>query len=218
MKILLISSSPHKEKSSTYSLAKEALRGLEEEKISHETLHLASLKVSFCKHCEDCHTNILHCSIEDDTRVILHKMLEADGIIFASPNYINQVTGSMKTLFDRSTHFIHCKRLLGKYVIGIATAGSGYGETVLDYINYYANVCGAQYSGGVSAKTDFDKDKIHASYILAKKLAADIREKKPYPGQMKFINDNKDHFALLMKRRKDDYKGEYGYWVEKGWL
>ncbi|RJO63751.1 MAG: flavodoxin family protein, partial [Candidatus Omnitrophota bacterium] len=110
MNVLLLSASPHKEKSSTFLLAKEALRGLKEEGATSETLHLDDFEVFFCKHCEACHKRILRCSIKDGVQTLLEKMLNADGILFASPNYINQVTGSMKTLFDRSAHFIHCKR------------------------------------------------------------------------------------------------------------
>jgi len=125
MKILLLSSSPHKEKSQTYLLAKEVLRGCGKTGIESEIIHLCDLKIEFCHHCEACHKKILSCPIRDDVRSILKKMLEAEGIILATPNYINQVTASMKAFFDRSSHFIHCKRLLGKYIAGVVSSGSG---------------------------------------------------------------------------------------------
>ena len=81
MKVLLISSSPHKEKSSTFLLANEVLRGLKEEGIVCEALHLDDFRVFFCKHCEDCHKKILYCSLKDDVNMILQKMLSADGIV-----------------------------------------------------------------------------------------------------------------------------------------
>jgi len=218
MKVLLISASPHKEKSSTYLLAKEASRGLEEEGITCEVLHLDDFEIFFCKHCEACHKRVLRCSIKDGVQLLLEKMLSADGILFASPNYINQVTGSMKTLFDRSAHFIHCKRLLGKYVAGVVTSGSGQNKEVLDYIKFYAHTCGAQYSGGISAFQQFGQDKIEEAYALGKKFAADIKEKKAYPQQMEIIEQGKLHFARIIRLRKDDWQEEYNYWLEKGWL
>ncbi len=218
MKVLLISSSPHKEKSSTFLLAREVLRGLEEEGISCETLHLDDLKVFFCKHCEACHKNILHCSLSDDVHAILQKMLDADGIILASPNYINQVTASMKALFDRSAHFIHCKRLLGKYVAGVVSSGSGQNNEVLDYIRFYGHTCGAQYSGGVSSLQQFGQDKKKEAFRLGKKLASDIKEKKLYPEQVKIIEQGKQRFAQIIKLRKDEWQEEYKYWAERGWL
>ncbi|MBM3254360.1 MAG: flavodoxin family protein [Candidatus Omnitrophica bacterium] len=158
MRILLISSSPRKEKSQTFLLANQVIKacnGL----VDFEVIHLADFNIEFCRHCEKCHRNILLCPIKDDVNDILRNMLEADGIILASPNYINQVTGSMKTLFDRSTHFIHCKRLLGKYIAGVVSSGSGNDKDVLDYIKYYGNTCGAQYSGGVSTRAPINEEK-----------------------------------------------------------
>ena len=218
MKALLISSSPHREESSTFLLAKEVLRGLEEEGVSYEEIHLHDRKVLFCESCEACHKKILQCPLKDDVTTILRKMLDADGIILASPNYINHVTGSMKVLLDRSAHFIHCKRLLGKYVAGVVTSGSGFAEMVLEYIGYYGHICGGQYSGGVSAMRAFGQDKKEEAFRLGKRMAADMRVKKLYPEQMKLIEENKEHFARIIELRKNDWLGEYQYWVEKGWL
>ncbi len=218
MKILLISSSPHKEKSKSFSLAKDVLIGLSLEAADIEIIHLCDYKILFCKHCERCHKNILRCPLPDDVHVILKKMLEADGIILASPNYINQVTASMKALFDRSTHFIHCKRLLGKYVAGVVSSGSGQVKEVLDYIGYYGHTCGAQYSGGVSSAAQSVEEKKEDAIKLGSKLAMDIREKKSYPEQLEFIEKGKQHFRLIIEARKKEWTGEYNYWKDKGWL
>jgi len=218
MKVLLISSSPHKEKSNTFLLAKEVLRGVEDSGFESEVIHLADCHICFCLHCEACHKNILRCSVVDSVQAILEKMLEADGIILATPNYINQVTGSMKTLFDRSAHFIHCKRLLEKYVLAVVSSGSGHDEPVLDYINFYAHTCGAQYSGGVSCCAYAIKDKFHEAYQLGKKLARDINDKKAYPEQLEIIEKGKRHFREVVKARKSDWQQEYQYWQDKGWL
>ena len=218
MQVLLISSSPHQEKSSTFLLAKEVLRSLSEEGISGETLHLDNFRVFFCKHCEACHKKILKCSLKDDVSMILQKMLEADAILLASPNYINQVTASMKALFDRSAHFIHCKRLAGKYVAGVVSSGSGQNQEVLDYLKYYAATCGAQYSGGVSAQQQFGQDKKDEAFGLGKKIASDLREKRQYADQLQNIQKGKQYFARVIQARKDDWQEEYAYWLEKGWL
>ena len=218
MRVLVISSSPHKEKSKTFLLAKEVLQGLSEQGISLEVIHLLDCNINFCRHCEECHKKILYCSIKDNTSIILKKMLEAEGIILATPNYINQVTASMKALFDRSAHFIHCKRLLGKYVAGVVSSGSGQNQEVLDYIQYYAHTCGGQYSGGVSAAAHALKDKLEEAYRLGEKLAGDIKEKKVFPEQMEIIQAGKEHFKRIIQLRKDEWQEEYQYWANKGWL
>ena len=217
MRILLISSSPRKEKSQTFLLAKEVLKGCggnSDDKI----VHLCDLKINFCRHCESCHRKILHCPIKDDAHAVIQKMLEADGIILASPNYISQVTGSMKTLFDRTGHFIHCKRLMDKYIAAVVTSGSGQDLEVLDYIKYYAHSCGAQYSGGVSSSAYEARGKIEEAHRLGERIAADIKEKKVFSEQMSIIKTGMGHFKKIMQLRKDDWKEEYRYWQQKGWL
>jgi len=217
MKLLIISSSPHREKSNTFILAEEVLKCCNAPKIL-EVIHLCDLSICFCRHCEGCHKKILHCSIADSVPGIINKMLEADGIILASPNYINQVTASMKTLFDRASHLIHCKRLLGKYIIAVISSGSGQDEDVLGYIKYYAHTCGAQYSGGVSSRVPVSKEKMEEACRLGLRLAIDIKEKKAYPEQIVLIEESKQHFKELIKKRKNEWTEEYQYWQDKGWL
>lgn len=217
MKILLISSSPHKEKSRTYLLAQEVLKGCPDS-VNLKIIHLCDYKIEFCRHCEECHKKIMHCLIKDDVHMILKKMLESDGIILASPNYINQVTASMKALFDRASHFIHCKRLLGKYVTGVVSSGGGEDKDVLDYIKYYAHTCAAQYSGGVSSRVPISDEKKKEALELGKSLSKNIEDKKLFPEQIKIIEAGKEHFKRIMEMRKNVWIGEYQYWKDKGWL
>jgi len=218
VQVLLISSSPHQEKSSTFLLAKEVLAGLNEAGVSSEILHLDNYSVLFCKHCEACHKKILKCSLKDDVNMILQKMLKADAIILATPNYINQVTASMKALFDRSANFIHCKRLDGKYIAAVVSSGSGHDQDVLNYLKFYALTCGAQYSGGVSAQQQFGQDKKTEAFELGKKILSDLKERKLYPDQLRDIQNGRQYFARIIQARKDDWHDEYEYWLQKGWL
>jgi multimeric flavodoxin WrbA len=218
MKTLVISSSPHKEKSMTFMLAKEVMRGLAQAGVQTEVIHLADQHIGFCRHCEECHKKILSCSIKDSVEGILKKMLESDGIILASPNYINQVTASMKALFDRSVHFIHCKRLLGKYIVGVVSSGSGQDQAVLDYLKYYGHTCGAQYSGGISCPAYSVKEKLPQAFALGKKMYRDMQEKTAFADQLKSIEEGRKHFQRVMEIRKEEWREEYAYWQREGWL
>jgi multimeric flavodoxin WrbA len=218
MKILLISASPRKARSRTLALARQVAAGLGAA-ATVETVHLRDLKIGFCNHCEACHAACLRCPIKDDVRALLDKMLAADGIILATPNYINQVTAALKAVLDRSSHFIHCKRLLGKHLCGVVTSGSGaQDKIVLDYLQHYAHVCGAQFSGGVSACAYAVEKSAAAAVRLGRTLARDIRERKDYPAQSRIIKKGFAHFGRIIAMRKDHWRGEYAYWREKGWL
>ena len=217
MKILLISSSPRKKRSQTFSLAKEVVKGFGSS-AKTEVIHLCDNKIEFCRHCETCHKKIMACPIKDDVHSILKKMLSADGIILATPNYINQITASMKALLERASHFIHCKRLLGKYIVGVVSSGSGYDQEVLNYIRYYAHTCGAQYSGGISSRASDLNEKIGKARTVGKKFFQDIKDKKEYPDQIKIIEEGKTHFKKIIQLRKAEWREEYKYWQEKNWL
>ncbi|MDP3804197.1 MAG: flavodoxin family protein, partial [Candidatus Omnitrophota bacterium] len=132
--------------------------------------------------------------------------------------YINQVTASMKALFDRSSHFIHCKRLLGKYIAGAVSSGSGQDKDVLGYIKYYAHICGAQYSGGISSHAPVSDERLREAHRLGERLASDIKEKRRFPGQIKVIEKGKETFRKIMEMRKGEWTEEYRYWQRKGWL
>lgn len=218
MKITLISSSPRKEKSNTFILAKEVLQGAVDSGAKAQIIHLFDHRIDFCRHCELCHKKIMKCPLKDDCFSILKKMLEADALVLASPNYINQVNACMKALLDRSSHFIHCKRLLGKYIAGVSTSGSGYDKPVVDYIEYYGHTCAGQYSGGVTSSAYTVSDKLQEAYRLGEKLYRDVLSKKNYPEQAKILAQGKEHFKKIILLRKDDWKQEYAYWRKKGWL
>jgi multimeric flavodoxin WrbA len=218
MKIVLISASPRGENSQTLLLAREVLEGCSAASPETEIIDLGQCDLEFCLHREECHRQLMACPANDDGGMILQKMLDADGIVMASPNYINHVTGAMKTLMDRSNHFIHCKRLLGKYVTGVVSSGSGNDRNVLDYIRYYAHTCGAQYSGGVSSAVPIREGKKEEARNLGRKFVADIEDKKQYGDQLEIIEEGRRHFAKVIERRRDEWQAEYDYWREKGWL
>ncbi|MDD5254518.1 MAG: NAD(P)H-dependent oxidoreductase [Candidatus Omnitrophica bacterium] len=218
MNILLISASPHKTKSRTFLLAKEVLKGLPKS-ARVRTLHLSDTKIGFCRHCEACHRKIMNCPVKDDVRAVMEAMLTAGGIIFATPNYINQVTAQLKALWDRTAHFIHCRRLEGKYIAGVVTSGSGRNASVLEYIRHYARACGAQYMGGISSQRQAPApEKKKEAKLLGKKLAQDIAERMTYPEEARFLEEFKQHFRRIMQLRKNEWTEEYRFWQEKGWL
>ena len=217
MYILLISSSPNKEKSTSLLLAKEVLKKLPCS-VDTDIIHLKDLKIGFCEQKDVCHKKPMDCPIKDDAQMVMEKMLKADGIVFATPSYMNHVTASMKALFDRTSHFTHCKRLLGKYVAGVVTSGGGQNQSILDYIKYYANTCGAQYVGGVSSQTMAIKERFEEAAKLGNTLVMAIEKKKTFPDQIAFIEEAKKRFGGLIKMRKDDWSGEYKYYQDMGWM
>lgn len=218
MKILLISASPRAEKSATYTLAAEVLKGAQAAGAETETVQLAGKKIGFCHACEACHRGNMTCPLKDDAHHIILKMLNADGIVFATPNYINQVTAPLKALMDRTSNHIHCQRFLGKYTAAVVTSGSGHNDPVCEYLAAYGRLCGAQNTGAVSCGPVPAAEELKEARELGAKLAEDIKNKAAYADQLEEIKTRRRYFAEIVARRKEDWDGEYHYYREKGWL
>ena len=59
--------------------------------------------------------------MKDDLNEVREKMIESDGLVVGSPTYNREITGQLKTFYDRLWHDIHKQTSLGKYAICINT-------------------------------------------------------------------------------------------------
>lgn len=100
-KNVLVISSSLRNGSNSEALADEFLKGAGEAGHNTEKVSLAGKTINFCKGCLACNTT-LKCVIDDDSRKITEKMLNADVIAFATPVYYYSVCGQLKTLLDRA--------------------------------------------------------------------------------------------------------------------
>jgi multimeric flavodoxin WrbA len=80
--------------------------------VSSEVIHLAEKKIGPCLHCNWCITKQAPdrpCVQEDDMSPIYPKLLEADGILIASPAHFGRLSGLTADWMDRTRAFIHGK-------------------------------------------------------------------------------------------------------------
>ena len=142
MKIVGIQSSPRGKNSNTLKLLNAALDGAAEDGAEVEIIDIAKSKIQYCNACNSCQETGV-CTIQkDDFNAVLEKLLAADGIIWSSPNYINNITAQLKTLFDRSPLIIHEQLFEGKYSLSLTTAGSGKVDFVLGIMDDFMVHCG----------------------------------------------------------------------------
>ncbi|NLV25803.1 MAG: flavodoxin family protein [Methanomicrobiales archaeon] len=220
MQVVGINSSPRK-KSNTGLLLAAVLKGASEAGCETQLLNLYDFEIEYCTACDTCYKTG-KCVHMDEFTDIYDIMLEADGIVLASPNYINNVTAKMKALFDRMADTVHCQRFLGKYCASVSTAGGSGAVEVADYLNRSLFIMGASVVGTVGINLSdgdemFEKA-LKSSRDLGLNLADAILKKKVFPDQQK------DHAAMLerMKQlisfRKDEWTNEYQYFIQKKWL
>lgn len=85
----------------TELLVKEALKAAEEKGCVTELIRLADREIKPCDACLSCFKQG-ECRIDDDFREIFNKMVEADGIILASPVYFGSATPKIMALVQRA--------------------------------------------------------------------------------------------------------------------
>ncbi|MFX1318144.1 MAG: flavodoxin family protein [Promethearchaeota archaeon] len=111
IKIVGVNGSP-RPKHSTEILLDEALEAAKNTGgVNIEKINLYQYKLKSCRGCFKCFDpiellkhpeNLCQVNIRDDGDTLLKKLYEADGLIIGSPVYFGNVSGHMKTFFDRT--------------------------------------------------------------------------------------------------------------------
>jgi multimeric flavodoxin WrbA len=221
MKILAVNGSPRTIRSTTRRLAQLVLEGAAEAGAETEMSDLCDLRVTPCTACEGCSFNGI-CVFEDDVPSLVARMRDADGILFASPVYIDNVSGQMKVFFDRLADAIHYQLLAGKYGCSLATTHTSGGDEVVAYQNHVLNYLGVVSVGGMNVATGGEAEAVDAkeaeARALGRKLAGAIQNGFSDLAQEAEIAGNREFFKDLVIGNRDLRTGEYERWVRMGWI
>jgi multimeric flavodoxin WrbA len=130
MKVVAFNGSARKDGNTTI-LVKTVFGELKKEGIRTELVQLAGKKIRGCIACGKCFTKQdKRCAVTGDiANDCIEKMLEADGIILASPTYFADVSAEMKALIDRSGFVAKAnqdmfRRKVGASVVAVRRAGA----------------------------------------------------------------------------------------------
>lgn len=220
MNILAILGSPHGVKGNTGRLLEEVVVGVRELGGDTELVSLSQSRVLPCASCDVCH-KVGTCPMTDDFEEIRSKLLSCDGFILASPNYIFSVTAQMKALFDRCGGLVHLMALEDKYGIAVETSGGGDDEAVLNYMERFIAMLGAQSVGGIGSpmigirKFPDEENLFARARELGRELCRAVREKRQYPEQDAFHEAFKARMNVLMEYRKGEWTFEYDHWQKQ---
>jgi multimeric flavodoxin WrbA len=221
MKIIGINASPKGDKSQTRRLVMGVLDGARQAGSDITFVDICGLEIRYCTACGTCYATG-ECIHDDDFTALLEKILDADGIVLGSPNYINGVTAQLKTMLDRMADVVHCQTLAGKYGCSVCTAGGSYAEEVADYMNMALQNYGATTVGKVAVLVGADPDAIvggeRQAKELGRKLADAIKTKWTDKGQEKHHAERRDYFKRMIVFNKDLWKHEYDHYKDLGEL
>jgi multimeric flavodoxin WrbA len=221
MKVLGINASPKGTGSATLQLVNGVLEGASTAGAKTELVDLYELSIKYCTACGTCYAKG-ECSLDDDFPDLFEKMMNADGIVLGSPNYIDSVTAPMKALFDRMADAIHCQMFLGKFGCAVCTAGGSHQDEVVGYMNHVLTNFGATTVGGVGVAVGRDPTALPRAVPqaseLGKKLVESIQGKHRYPEQDEIHRQRREYFCQLVKANKAVWWHEYDWYVEMGWM
>ncbi|MFA5554901.1 MAG: flavodoxin family protein [Phycisphaerae bacterium] len=102
MKITIFNSSPKQQKSNTQAMVDEFVKGAEKAGAEAETIFLAQKQIKPCTGCLSCWFKTPgKCVFDDDMGELLEKVKKSNIVVFATPLYVDNISGLMKNFMDR---------------------------------------------------------------------------------------------------------------------
>ncbi|MBN2435501.1 MAG: NAD(P)H-dependent oxidoreductase [Spirochaetes bacterium] len=223
MKVLAIVGSARKQH--TWRAAVEFLDKLTKfGDVDYEIIMLSELNLEICKGCKICFDkNEAMCPLNDDRSRIIQKMQEADGVVFATPNYSFHVSGYMKIFIDRLGYFFHRPDFFGKTFTSIVVQGIFGGNKIIKYYNFIGAAMGFNVINGICLTT---LEPVTEKTRMANSKKIDNHSKQFYRELQHHKLPAPSVFELMifrMSRTKirlmlDENFRDYNFFLEKGWF
>ena len=217
MKIVIVNGSPRGLNGNTGQLIKVFTDSAINEGAEIEIVNLNDLSLNPCQGCEIC-SKTGSCVIMDDVGDIQDNMLAAEGIVFASPNYMMNVSGHMKMFMDRCFTHVHCQSMVGKYGAVIVTSAGPIFESIENYMLSILGFLGCWTVGSIGAcvlqlEDDDERQNVFAeTEALGKKMVEVIKTSAPFPNQEEKRQQIFEMMKLMVCNKKEEWPHEYDYW------
>lgn len=212
-------------KQSTYRAVQELEKNLKSYgEIDFEYVFLKDYDLEYCKGCKLCFDKgEENCPLKDDRDLLIEKMNNSDGVIFATPNYSFHLTALMKNFFDRLAFIFHRPRFFGKPFMAIVTQGIFGGGSILKYLGNMGENFGFRVVKGCCLNTLEPMTELQQKKITQKVQKASVRF---YKGLMRSTPPSPSFFRLMMFRMSrtsikeilDEEYCDYRHFKEKGWF
>lgn len=183
MKVVAFNGSPHRG-GNTSRLVRVVFEEMEKEGIETELVEMAGSYVHGCTACYMCKKNQdQRCVInKDPLNDYIQKMIQADGIILASPTHFSNVTSEMKALIDRAGMVGRAngnlfERKIGASVTAVRRAGALHAFNSMNHFFFIEGmiVPGSDYwnlgVSGASGKVEDDPEGLETMRVLGRNMA-----------------------------------------------
>lgn len=196
-----------------------------------EYIYLSDANIELCKGCQNCFLKGEDkCPHKDDIPIIKQKMLDADGIIFATPVYAEQVTAYMKMLIDRLSYLYHRPEMFHQKALMVtSSAGGDVFKGMFKYMKGVSEAWGMKYVDvlGIpildSLQPKFKQKQIDKIAKVSEKFYNELLDKdlpKPKLSQLIWFKVWRVSIGnsgwLSIDPGSSAY--DYNHWKKKGWL
>lgn len=224
MRVLAIMGSPRK-KSLTLKIVQmleEKLKSLGEAEF--EYIFLREKDIRQCAGCMLCfEKGEEFCPFQDETLPIFGKMMAADGVIIASPNYSLQVPALTKNLLDRLAFVFHRPCFFNKAWMPVVTEAVYGKKNILRYLNEVGQMWGFSLCPGVGLSLVDEQALLDNQEKIARELERAAR-RFHYVMKERTIKPSLKMIAVFRVARTLHSMGtnkdsrDYCYWMEQGWF
>ncbi len=192
--------------------------------VDPEIVLLSEYRLDACRGCKRCFEEGEEaCPLKDDRDVLIEKMMNADGVVFASPSYMFQVSGTMKTFIDRLAFIGHRPRFFGKPFTHVTTQGLPFGGKIGKYLHLVGSCFGFNTVRGsclVALEPMSEKEARKADKILAKHSRRFFESlgtsALPVPTLTMLMGFRIGRTTI--QEELDDRSCDYRYYRDKGWF
>ena len=189
-----------------------------------EIVALSDYHLGICQGCKRCFAKGEEsCPLKDDRDVLIEKMMASDGVIFATPNYVFNISGIMKVFLDRLGFICHRPRFFGRTFTSIVVQGIYGGSKIVSYLDLVGNALGFNTIKGTcftALEPMTEKEKQRMDKVLArhskrfyKRL---IKSDYPVPTLFELIVFRMGRTSMRLEL--DDTNYDYRYYRDKGWF
>lgn len=222
-KVIILIGSPRKQ--ATYRAAQEFVADLKSYmEIDCEYVLLNNYHLEYCKGCKLCFDKgEEYCPSKDDRDLLLDKINQSDGLIFATPNYLFHVTALLKNFLDRVAFISHRPRFFGKACTVLVTQGITGGASIVKYLENIGGNLGFHVSKGCCINTlepETERQREKASKKIRKASTRFYREltrstlRAPSVFRLMMFRISRTSIRTILN---EDYR-DYHYYKEKGWF
>lgn len=191
-----------------------------------ERIHLSYSDIRICRGCRRCFDNSEEkCPLKDDLLLVRDKIIQADGVLAASPVYVEDVNAIMKNWIDRMAFNCHRPGFAGKVAYVVTTSGAGATNHSLKTMMFAFMSWGMKIVGKRSFKTGALMDAGDMEIRFGSKIKESAQTL--FNAIRNNSGDKPSLYSLIVFKVQQKYWRKaagnqetynYEYWYTKGWL